>query len=566
VENGRPLAMMDGSTITGIRTAAVSGLATRLLAREDATTLAILGSGIQARTHLAAMKAVRGLTAVRVWSRSEENARRFAERESRRHGIPVETAGSVREAVAGAEIICTTTSSREPILSGEWISPGAHINAVGSCLPNCRELDTAAVVRTRLFVDRRESAFNEAGDILIPKREGAIEDAHILGEIGEILLGQVKGRESVDDITLFPTFGILILTGSPFAGPYRALLAPAGLIYFFFIILSTLRLDPLLSRLTGLFSAIGYLSVTAYTYRNFSLPENAGDLLTLPVFITYAILLLIGGFIAGAVAGQIRVHVQAALREAETRRKMERMARDLEIARSIQQGLLPKQPPEVEGFDIAGWNQPADETGGDYFDWQEFPDGRVALSLADVTGHGIGPALVTAVCRAYGRASISGKEDLGKVMDRIDRLLTADLPAGKLVQLAVAVLDPKTSKVQLLSAGQSPLLLYTAADDRVQSFNAHGVPFGVALGLDYGPSQEITLATGDMLVLVTDGFFEWTNAADEDFGLDRLQETIRASHDLPAREIISRLYKAVLEFAGGTRQMDDLTAVILKKK
>ncbi len=208
VENGRPLAMMDGSTITGIRTAAVSGLATRLLAREDATTLAILGSGIQARTHLAAMKAVRGLTAVRVWSRSKENARRFAERESRRHGIPVETAGSAREAVAGAEIICTTTSSREPVLSGEWISPGAHINAVGACLPNCRELDTAAVARARLFVDRRESAFNEAGDSLIPKREGAIEDAHILGEIGEILLGQVRGRVSADDITLFKSLGI----------------------------------------------------------------------------------------------------------------------------------------------------------------------------------------------------------------------------------------------------------------------------------------------------------------------------------------------------------------------
>ncbi len=219
----------------------------------------------------------------------------------------------------------------------------------------------------------------------------------------------------------------------------------------------------------------------------------------------------------------------------------------------------------MEGFDIAGWNQPADETGGDYYDWQEFPDGRVALSLADVTGHGIGPALVTAVCRAYGRASISGKEDLGKVMDRIDHLLTADLPAGKLVQLVVAILDPATSKVQLLSAGHSPLLLYTASDDRIQIFNAHGVPFGVALGLGYGPSQEIALASGDILALVTDGFFEWTNAADEDFGLERLQDTIRASRDLPAREIISRLYTAVTAFAGGTPQMDDLTAVILKR-
>ena len=186
-ERGRLLAMMDATSITAIRTAAVSGVATRLLAREDAGDLAILGSGTQARTHLEAMRTAREIRRVRVASKDLERARAFAERESGKHGIAIEPVASVREAVAGADIICTVTSSREPVLLGEWISPGAHVNAVGSSVPFARELDTAAVVRSRLYVDRRESALNEAGDFLIPKKEGAIGDDHIVGEIGEVL-------------------------------------------------------------------------------------------------------------------------------------------------------------------------------------------------------------------------------------------------------------------------------------------------------------------------------------------------------------------------------------------
>lgn len=209
-EHGRLLAVMDATSITAIRTAAASGVATRLLAREDAGDLAILGSGVQARTHLEAMKIARPLHRVRVAGKDLDRAKVFAARESGKHGIAVEPFASVREAVAGADIICTVTSSREPVLLGEWISPGAHINAVGSSVPFARELDTAAVVRSRLFVDRRESALNEAGDFLIPKKEGALSDDHILGEIGELLTGRVRGRESAQDITLFKSLGIAV--------------------------------------------------------------------------------------------------------------------------------------------------------------------------------------------------------------------------------------------------------------------------------------------------------------------------------------------------------------------
>jgi ornithine cyclodeaminase/alanine dehydrogenase-like protein (mu-crystallin family) len=209
-QNGRLLAMMDAGKITAIRTAAVSGVATRLLASTDAENLAILGSGVQAATHLNAMRVVRNIRRVRVWSRNFDHAQSFAQRESTRRSLSIEAAESAEGAVEGADIICTVTSSTDPILQGDWIAPGTHINAVGSSVPFARELDTAAVVKSKLFVDRRESTLNEAGDFLFPQKEGAINDAHVQGEIGDILLDKIKGRESVNDITLFKSLGLAV--------------------------------------------------------------------------------------------------------------------------------------------------------------------------------------------------------------------------------------------------------------------------------------------------------------------------------------------------------------------
>jgi ornithine cyclodeaminase len=209
-EHGRLLAIIDASEITGIRTAATSGVATRLLAKENAGSLAILGSGVQARQHLAAMLAVRKIKRISVWSRTSENARRFAKLGDRGYGISIDVKGTAEAAVKDADIICTTTASPEPILYGKWITPGTHINAVGSSVSFARELDTEVVVKSRLFVDRRESTLNEAGDFLMPKKEGAIGDDHIVGEIGEILTGKVEGRKSPADITLFKSLGLAV--------------------------------------------------------------------------------------------------------------------------------------------------------------------------------------------------------------------------------------------------------------------------------------------------------------------------------------------------------------------
>lgn len=208
--HGSLKAIVDATEVTAIRTAAVSAVATRLLARPNAGDLAILGSGVQARTHLDAMFLVRPIKRVRVWSPTPGHAQVFAEKESRRHAVEVEAMASARGTVKGADIICTVTSSREPVLRGEWIEPGAHVNAVGSSVKSTRELDTAAVKKSRLFVDRRESALNEAGDVLVPLAEKAIREDHIRGEIGEVLLGKVDGRKTSREITLFKSLGLAV--------------------------------------------------------------------------------------------------------------------------------------------------------------------------------------------------------------------------------------------------------------------------------------------------------------------------------------------------------------------
>jgi ornithine cyclodeaminase len=224
-ERGRPLALLDATAVTEIRTAAASAVATRALARADAGDLAILGSGTQARSHLEAMRAVRPLRRVRVWSRRPESARRFAEREGERLEMAVEPIPSVREAVEGADLICTVTAATEPVLLGEWIAPGAHLNAAGACTPRARELDGAAVARALLFADRRESLLAEAGDFLLAREEGAVTDGHLLGEIGEVLEGKIPGRRSDQEVTLFKSLGIAAEDIAAGALVYRKALA-----------------------------------------------------------------------------------------------------------------------------------------------------------------------------------------------------------------------------------------------------------------------------------------------------------------------------------------------------
>lgn len=205
---GAPLAFIDGAEITTLRTAAASGLATRLLARKEAQTLGILGYSVQASAHLEAICAVRDIAEVRVWGRSQERARDFVVKHAATTSATIVAVGSVEEAAA-CDIICAVTGAHEPVIRGAWIRPGSHVNLVGAHTPKTRESDTALIARSRVFVDSLESAFTEAGDLLIPIAEGAIDRTHVVGEIGALLLGQIDGRTSKDEITTYKSLGLV---------------------------------------------------------------------------------------------------------------------------------------------------------------------------------------------------------------------------------------------------------------------------------------------------------------------------------------------------------------------
>ncbi len=197
-ETGAPTAILDASAITEIRTAAVSALATRLLAREDARTLAILGSGVQAASHLHALKLVRDFDRIRVYSPTRAHAERLG----------VEVAGSAQEAVRDADVVVTATNSREPVLERAWLAEGAHVNAPGASSPASRELDTATVASAALFCDSRESLENEAGEYRLALDEGLIDAEHVRAAIGEVAAGLRPGRTSPNEITLFRSLGL----------------------------------------------------------------------------------------------------------------------------------------------------------------------------------------------------------------------------------------------------------------------------------------------------------------------------------------------------------------------
>jgi len=203
-ETGRVTAILNASPVTEIRTAAVSAVATRVLARPGAGRVAILGAGVQARAHVHAMRAVLDDPEIRIWSRRLEAAEELAGE------VGATVAPSADAALFGAEVVCTTTAAREPVVEKRWLARGAHVNAVGACLPTIRELDTETVAHSSFFVDRRESALNEAGDFLLAAAEGAVGPDHIEAELGEVLAGMHPGREHEDELTVFESLGIAV--------------------------------------------------------------------------------------------------------------------------------------------------------------------------------------------------------------------------------------------------------------------------------------------------------------------------------------------------------------------
>jgi len=209
-ESGHVTCIADAGEVTEIRTAAASAVATDVLARRDARTLAIFGSGLQATSHIRALIRVRRFDEILVWARSVDHASRFAERMQRDVGMPVRAVKEAHEAASSADIICTVTSSATPVLLGEWVRPGTHVNLVGSSRPGPVEIDAALLLAGRYIVDSRRSALAAAAEFLLAREAGLIDERHIVAEIGEVLLGRIPGRTAAEQITLYKSLGHIV--------------------------------------------------------------------------------------------------------------------------------------------------------------------------------------------------------------------------------------------------------------------------------------------------------------------------------------------------------------------
>ena len=209
-ETGAPVCVVHAGEITAIRTAAASAVATDVLARKDSSRLAILGYGEQAATHARAISKVRNLESIAIWGRSQERARAWAERMEKEIAVEVVTAETVERAVAKADIICTVTSAAEPILKGAWVRPGTHLNLVGSSHAGPSEVDNDLVVRSRFIADSREGVLAQGAEFLRAKAAGLIGDGHIVGEIGQVLAGEIEGRRSAAEITVYKSLGHVV--------------------------------------------------------------------------------------------------------------------------------------------------------------------------------------------------------------------------------------------------------------------------------------------------------------------------------------------------------------------
>jgi len=361
-----------------------------------------------------------------------------------------------------------------------------------------------------------------------------------------------------------PSGGLLILQLNSPRGEVAALSAPALLLFPLVILLSILRLRPWFSLGTGLIAALIHVGLVIRATRVTTI-----DAAHLPVLFSYSVLLAVIGVAAAVASWLTRRYVIEAVDEAtaaeHAQRAVATIEQDLRVARDIQMGLLPSANPAIAGFDVAGMARPASQAGGDYYDWQPLPDGRLVVVIADVTGHGIGPALVMAVCRAYSRASAPTSAGPEFLLAQLNDLIYDDVKGARFITMAVAIVNADGA-VELVSAGHGPTLLYRAASKQVECFGGDGLPLGIVPSECYGPRRNIQLETGDVLVLLTDGFVEYARAGDKElFGEERLAAALMASTDLSSEKIIAALDEAVTGFAGGAVQTDDMTAVVIKR-
>jgi serine phosphatase RsbU (regulator of sigma subunit) len=388
----------------------------------------------------------------------------------------------------------------------------------------------------------------------------------------QLTTGLIQGRRHhtdgilsiVVDLAMPITVMVILLKFSPHGG-YASLSAPVILVLPLVTMLYILRLRPMVCLWMGVTAGVAHAVLTVWAIHSSEINSELWSQM-----FSYGFLLVLIGITAAAIAAQARLYVTQAVAEAivaeKTRQELATIEHDLSIARDIQMGLMPSTPPTIPNFDIAGMARPAQQAGGDYYDWQQMPDGRLVVALADVTGHGIGPALVMAVCRAYARATAPSTPDPEALLAGINHLIFDDLKgSGRFITMVIAILSPDGT-VELISAGHGPTLLYHASTREISTFGGDGMPLGLDATEQYGPHTKLKMESGDVVLLLTDGFVEWQRAADcEQFGTDRLCQTLSSGAALSARSILSTIDAAVSSFVAGAPQLDDTTAVAIRR-
>ena len=360
---------------------------------------------------------------------------------------------------------------------------------------------------------------------------------------------------------LLPTSAILLLVMFVPIEPLRALAAPAMLLYGVFAAANVLRLSPKLSWLYGGISAAGYAGVTFYAV------HKAGGVAwpMVPFLASYTVFILLTSVMAAFVSGELRRHVIASMEAADLKRRAELLAGELKIAREIQQSLFPRQELKIPGFEVIGWCKPATETGGDYYDWCQLPSNEGFVMLGDATGHGLGPALLIASCRAYVRADLPQNKDIAGFMNRLNTRVANDTDGSRLVTFVGTLLDEKTGQVKLMSAGHCPALLVRAATGTVEQIKAHGVPLGVTSEFSFPDPAPIQLDRGDRLLVYTDGITEAKDAGGNMFGIDRLGQAVVRYAKLDGQAFVDALYHEAMEFSDNAVLQDDLTLLSIRR-
>ncbi|MGR9044668.1 MAG: SpoIIE family protein phosphatase [Gammaproteobacteria bacterium] len=258
----------------------------------------------------------------------------------------------------------------------------------------------------------------------------------------------------------------------------------------------------------------------------------------------------------------VAIHRHVLMEEFAERKRLQQ---ELAIARRIQKSLLPQSAPDFEGFDIAGWSESAEETGGDFFDFHALDDRNLMLMLADVSGHGIGPALLAAECWALQRAVLSWAPDYRSSLTRINQLIGRHIPSDRFITAFIARLNSENDSLSFLSAGHGPVFMLRIAEHRIETLPVTGLPLGIVPDKIYDQWQTVRFNPGDIMIAFTDGFYEWENCLGNRFGTDRICEDVFRNAKLPASRIIEEVYRHLLSFTKGTTQQDDLTAIVIKK-